>query len=54
MAKHRSYSTEIERQVVLEYLAGETLYGLSKRNDISRNVKRIYEKRGSFDASVWS
>ena len=33
MAKQRNYSTEFKRQVVLEHLAGETLYGLSKRHD---------------------
>ncbi len=38
MAKQRNYSTEFKRQVVLEYLVGETHYGLSKRHDISRNV----------------
>ncbi len=32
MAKQRNYSTEFKRQVVLEYLAGETLYGLSKHS----------------------
>ena len=30
MAKHRSYSVEFKRQVVQDYLAGETLYGLAK------------------------
>jgi hypothetical protein len=31
MAKHRTHSIEFKRQVVQEYLGGETLYGLSKR-----------------------
>jgi len=30
---------------VLEYLAGETLYGLSKRHDVSRNVIRLWIAR---------
>ncbi len=30
MAKQRNYSTEFKRQVVLEYLTGETLYRLPK------------------------
>jgi transposase-like protein len=38
MAKHRSYSVEFKRQVVQDYLAGETLHGLAKRHDISRNL----------------
>ena len=40
MAKQRNYSTEFKRQVVLEYLAGETLYGLSKRHDVSPAMTR--------------
>jgi transposase-like protein len=55
MAKQRNYSTELKRQVVLEYLAGETLYGLSKRHDVSRNVIRLwiarYEADGELNAS---
>ncbi len=53
MAKQRNYSTEFKRQVVLEYLAGETLYRLSKRHDVSRNVIRLwiarYESDGALD-----
>ena len=33
--QHRSHSVAFERQVVEEYLAGETLHGLGKRHDIS-------------------
>ncbi len=55
MAKQRNYSTEFKRQVVLEYLTGETLYGLSKRHDVSRNVIRLwiarYEADGELNAS---
>ena len=42
MAKHRIYSVEFKRQVVQDYLSGETLHGLAKRHDISRNLIRIW------------
>jgi transposase len=42
MAKHRTYSTEFKRQVAQEYIAGETLHGLAKRHDLSRNLIRIW------------
>ena len=29
MAKHRSYSVEFKRQVVQDYLTGETLHGIA-------------------------
>ena len=38
MSKHRTHSVEIKRQVSQEYLSGETLHGLSKRHNISRNL----------------
>ena len=48
MAKHRSHSIEFKRQVAQEFLAGETLHGLAKRHDLSRNLIRIWvaEVRG--------
>ena len=56
MAKHRSYSIEFKRQVVQEFLAGETLHGLAKRHGISRNLithlgrqvrgRRVRQRRG--------
>jgi transposase-like protein len=52
MAKHRSYSVEFKRQVAQEYLGGETLYGLSKRHDICRNLIRVWIRKyeaGEFD-----
>ena len=52
MARHRSYSVEFKRQVAQEFLAGETLRGLAKRHDISRNLIRIWVEKyeaGSFD-----
>ena len=48
MAKHRSHSIEFKRQVAQEFLGGETLHGLAKRHDLSRNLIRIWveEVRG--------
>jgi hypothetical protein len=45
MSKHRTHSIVIKRQVAQEFLAGETLHGLAKRNDISRNLIRIWVER---------
>ena len=45
MAKHRSHSIEFKRQVVQEYLAGETLHGLAHRHDLSRNLIRIWVQK---------
>jgi transposase-like protein len=55
MPKHRSYSIEFKRQVAQECLGGETLHGLAKRHDISRNLVRIWVDKyeaGSFDADA--
>jgi transposase len=41
MAKHRSHSIELKRQVAQEFIAGETLHSLAKRHDVSRNLIRI-------------
>ena len=52
MAKHRSHSIEFKRQVAQDFIAGETLHGLAKRHDISRNLIRIWVKKleaGAFD-----
>jgi len=38
MARQRSHSIAFKRQVAQEFIAGETLYGLSKRHDISRQL----------------
>ena len=40
MRTHRSHSVEFKRQVAREFLGGETLHGLAKRHDISRNLIR--------------
>ena len=42
MAKHRSHSIEFKRQVAQPYLAGETLHGLAKQHELSRNLIRIW------------
>ena len=42
MAKHRTYSIEFKRQVAQEFLAGESLHGLSRRHDVSRNLIRVW------------
>ena len=42
----------LQRQVAQEFLAGETLHGLAKRHDISRNLIRFWVDRyetGAFD-----
>jgi transposase len=52
MARHRSHSIEFKRQVAQEFIAGETLHGLAKRHDISRNLIRVWVARfeaGAFD-----
>lgn len=52
MARHRSHSIEFKRQVVQEYLAGETPHGLAKRHDLSRNLVRVWIQKyeaGAFD-----
>lgn len=52
MARHRSHSVEFKRQVAQEFLAGETLHGLAKRHDISRNLIRVWVEKyeaGNFD-----
>jgi transposase-like protein len=52
MATHRRHSLEFKRQVVQEYLAGETLHGLAKRHDLARNLIRLWVQKyeaGAFD-----
>lgn len=52
MVKHRSHSIEFKRQVAQEFLAGETLHGLARRHDVSRNLVRVWVEKyeaGAFD-----
>ena len=57
MPRHRSHSVDFKRQVVAEYHAGETLYALSRRHDLSRNLIRIWVEKveaGALDQDVAS
>lgn len=45
MARYRSHSVEFKRQVAQEYLAGETLHGLARRHDVSRNLIRVWVEK---------
>jgi transposase len=50
MTKHRSHSAAFKRQVAQEFVAGETLHGLSKRHDVSRRLIRIWV--GKYEAGA--
>lgn len=50
MAKHRSHSAAFKRQVSEEFLAGETLHGLSQRHDLPRQLIRIWV--GKYEAGA--
>jgi transposase len=55
MARHRTHSADFKRQVAQEFLAGETLHGLAKRHDVSRNLIRVWVAKyeaGAFDDDV--
>jgi len=55
MAKHRTHSIEFKRQVAQDFIAGETLYALASRHDISRNLIRIWVRKfeaGAFDGDA--
>jgi transposase-like protein len=57
MRKHRTHSVEFKRQVSQEYLGGETLHGLAKRHNVSRNLIRIWIEKyqaGALDEDVAS
>ncbi|WP_209651017.1 MULTISPECIES: transposase [Methylobacterium] len=45
MDRHRSHSIAFKRQVVQEYPSGETLLGLAKRHDPSRNLLRVWVQK---------
>ncbi|KNY19449.1 transposase [Methylobacterium sp. ARG-1] len=52
MARHCSHSVAFKRQVAQEYLSGETLHGLAKRHDLSRNLVWVWVQKyetGAFD-----
>lgn len=55
MRKHRTHSMAFKRQVVEEYLAGETFYGLARRHDLSRTLIRLWLEKyeaGAFDEAA--
>ena len=43
--RQRSHSIEFKRQVAREFVAGETLYGLAKRYDLSRQLIRVWVEK---------
>ena len=45
IARQRSHSIEFKRQVAQEFVAGETLYGLAKRHDLSRQLIRVWVQK---------
>jgi transposase len=45
MARQRSHSIAFKRQVAQEFVAGETLYGLAKRHDLSRQLIRVWVQK---------
>ena len=45
MARQRSHSIAFKRQVAQEFIAGESLYALSKRHDISRQLVRVWVQK---------
>ncbi len=50
--KHRRHSIELKRQVVAEYHAGASLYGLAKQYDVCRNLIRVWIEKdaaGAYD-----
>ena len=51
MPRHRSHSIAFKRQVAQEYIGGETLHGLAKRHDLSRNLVRIWI--GNYEAGIF-
>ena len=42
MAGHRTYSVALKRQIVQEYVAGETLHRLAHRHNLPRNLIRLW------------
>jgi len=41
----RSHSIAFKHQVAQEFIAGETLYGLAKRHDLSRQLIRVWVQK---------
>lgn len=51
MTRHRSHSIAFKRQVAQEFISGETLHGLAKRHDLSRNLIRLWVQK--FEAGAF-
>jgi transposase len=52
MARHRTHPIEFKRRVAQDYVSGETLHGLARRYDLSRNLIRLWIQKyeaGAFD-----
>jgi transposase-like protein len=52
MTRHRTHSIAFKRQIAQEFISGETLHGLAKRHDLSRNLVRLWVQKfetGAFD-----
>ena len=55
MPRYRSHSVAFKKQVVQEFLAGESVHALGKRHDLCRNLIRIWigkYEAGEFDDEV--
>ena len=55
MPRHRRHSVEFKRQVVAEYLAGESANALGRRHDLSRHLIRVWVEKaeaGQLDQDV--
>lgn len=55
MPKHRVHTIAFKRQICQEFASGETLYGLSKRHGICRNLIRVWVAKfeaGEFDGEA--
>src|SRR5512144_1574457 len=52
LRRNQHHSIEFKRQVAQEFMAGETLHGLAKRHDLSRNLIRVWVAKyeaGAYD-----
>jgi len=55
MARHRIFSIAFKRQVVQEFIDGETLHSLARRHELSRYLIRIWVRKyeeGAFDEDM--
>lgn len=55
MPRHRRHSVEFKRQVVAEYLAGDSAHALGRRHDLSRHLIRVWVEKaeaGQLDQDI--